>query len=555
MQGSTAPWFIQKFYYANNLPLNGGKIYFYVAGSTTIPKNIYYDIGLTNAISQPLVLDASGTAPQYFMGAGLYKILVKDSIDNLVNTRDNIQGIATDGIAGGLVLVDSGDTTPDYLANKIQNTNSITWSTINIGGSEILKANVNEEFVTSLADHLVKADSYDVSPGTLVLKITDSLGATFAVSSERVVIPLQNYALLSGNNTFTSHNYFTADISTVDINNAGTVNTNALQAVNAEVSGTASIQAINVANGFVWGQANNGLYPTIISADQFGNFISTQGSPFMVSYDGTDTAQYIGTMLRGGTGVTITPTTVGGLTYMSFSVNTSGLIPSLPATQVALGTGTGLGSSGNLISHGTDLIATGPISGSTLTATTLSNGLVKSVSGLLSTAVPTTDYVIPSNLSAYLNKTTGGTVSGPITLSNASVNITGVTGHGTAGNLVVNTAGLVSISAPSSNINRFAILYSTNGVCDNTIGAGSITCSGDITLGDCSYPNASNGMDVVIVNVSAYSHNIVVPSGYFVIKGGTFYTGPVNIALPNNTPIHLVGITTGGGVGTTWAWL
>jgi hypothetical protein len=104
--------------------------------------------------------------------------------------------------------------------------------------------------------------------------------------------------------------------------------------------------------------------PGILGIDTFGH-VGVVSQANQVSYDGTDNAQYIGTMLQGGTGVTLTKTNVGGYDYISFSINTSGLIPSQPATQIVLGTGTGLGSSANLISHGTDLIATSAITAGT----------------------------------------------------------------------------------------------------------------------------------------------------------------------------------------------
>jgi hypothetical protein len=165
--------------------------------------------------------------------------------------------------------------------------------------------------------------------------------------------------------------------------------------------------------------------------------------------------------------------------------------------------------------------------------------------------------VIALDLSQYLSKLSGGNVSGPIILSSSSVKITGVAGSGVAGNLLVDIAGNVSIGTPSVNpiISRFAILYPGAGVVDNTIGAGSVTCSGDITLGNCAYPDASNGMDVVVTNASTTSKNVIVPSGFTVMKAGIVYTGPTTIPLPSYYPIHLVGVTSGGSVGNVWAWL
>lgn len=84
MSGLNSPWFLQQFRDVNGAPLAGGKLYFYVAGSTTLPKNVYVDFACTTPYSQPVVLDGSGSAPEYFMESGLYKVLVRSSDDRLI---------------------------------------------------------------------------------------------------------------------------------------------------------------------------------------------------------------------------------------------------------------------------------------------------------------------------------------------------------------------------------------------------------------------------------------------------------------------------------------
>jgi hypothetical protein len=103
MSGLNSPWFFQQFRNSSGAALAGGKIYFYVAGSTAIPKAIYTDFALTTPVSQPLILDGSGFAPEYFMEAGLYKIVVRSATDTLVATRDNVRGTSDGG--GGSVAV------------------------------------------------------------------------------------------------------------------------------------------------------------------------------------------------------------------------------------------------------------------------------------------------------------------------------------------------------------------------------------------------------------------------------------------------------------------
>ena len=119
--GATAPWFLQQYFGADGKPLSGGKLYFFVAGSTIIPKNVYSDVALTIPLSQPLTLNASGTAPQYFMESGAYKVVVTSatgSIESPVATRDNIAGGDTSG-AGASVGISAIESFPSSEINWI----------------------------------------------------------------------------------------------------------------------------------------------------------------------------------------------------------------------------------------------------------------------------------------------------------------------------------------------------------------------------------------------------------------------------------------------------
>lgn len=94
MSNRTLPFFWQRFTYPDGRPLSGGQIFFYVAGSTSIPKRVYSDGENSNPITQPLILDAGGLAPQYFVEDGLYSIVIKDVNGAEISTRDYV-------IAGG----------------------------------------------------------------------------------------------------------------------------------------------------------------------------------------------------------------------------------------------------------------------------------------------------------------------------------------------------------------------------------------------------------------------------------------------------------------------
>ncbi len=65
------------------VPLSGGKVYSYVAGTTTF-KNTWTDRAKTILSSNPIILDTYGRAIIY--GTGLYKFNIYDSNDNFIKT-------------------------------------------------------------------------------------------------------------------------------------------------------------------------------------------------------------------------------------------------------------------------------------------------------------------------------------------------------------------------------------------------------------------------------------------------------------------------------------
>lgn len=128
MTALTAPFFLQQLTDTNGKPLSNGKMYSWVGGSTNLPKPLYYDKDYTTPCPNPLIADASGILPQYFMTSGYYKFEVKTSSDVLIATRDYIDaGSGTTSEANDhKVAVDQYDTNPDYLSNKIQSGNGTT---------------------------------------------------------------------------------------------------------------------------------------------------------------------------------------------------------------------------------------------------------------------------------------------------------------------------------------------------------------------------------------------------------------------------------------------
>lgn len=68
-------------------PLGSGKVYTYIAGTTTLATT-YVDKDSLTPASNPILLDSNGTAQVY--GDGVYKLIIKDVNDVTLYTYDNI---------------------------------------------------------------------------------------------------------------------------------------------------------------------------------------------------------------------------------------------------------------------------------------------------------------------------------------------------------------------------------------------------------------------------------------------------------------------------------
>jgi len=107
----------QQFFDNNGIPLAGGYIYTYQAGSTT-PLATYTDVNGNIANSNPIVLSPSGRIPyELWLTFGFsYKFVIKTADDVLLQTLDNLYPILQtstavgDTIPPGLIAIWSGST-------------------------------------------------------------------------------------------------------------------------------------------------------------------------------------------------------------------------------------------------------------------------------------------------------------------------------------------------------------------------------------------------------------------------------------------------------------
>lgn len=78
----------QQYFTSAGVPLVGGKVYTYAAGTTT-PLDTYTTQAGGTANANPVILDSRGEA-SIFWGTAGYKVVLKDSLDATIWTQDNL---------------------------------------------------------------------------------------------------------------------------------------------------------------------------------------------------------------------------------------------------------------------------------------------------------------------------------------------------------------------------------------------------------------------------------------------------------------------------------
>lgn len=84
-----SPTAIQKFFDNNGLPLNGGQLFTYGAGTTT-PIATYVDSTGTTTNTNPIILNSRGECNLWLLPNTGYKLVLEDSIGNTIWSVDNI---------------------------------------------------------------------------------------------------------------------------------------------------------------------------------------------------------------------------------------------------------------------------------------------------------------------------------------------------------------------------------------------------------------------------------------------------------------------------------
>jgi len=93
----TIPFSLSQQFDEHGKPLSGCRLYTIQAGTVSTPQNAYQDEALSIALPNPMVCDAAGRLPQFFLADGSIKVRLTD--------KDGVTQVVADGI---LVIGPSG---------------------------------------------------------------------------------------------------------------------------------------------------------------------------------------------------------------------------------------------------------------------------------------------------------------------------------------------------------------------------------------------------------------------------------------------------------------
>jgi hypothetical protein len=215
----------QQFFDNNGIPLSGGLIYTYQAGSST-PLATYTDINGTTANANPIVLNSSGRLDnEIWLTYGYnYKFVLKTSAATTLGTYDNLYGIvgvqtavgttiptgmislwygAIGSVPSGWYLCDGSNGTPD-LRNRFVVGAGSTYSVAATGGSADAVVVTHTHTATSTVSETPHSHTYNTpaSPGASGTGGLGSAGSasTSAVSTGLTVATTNANAGVSGTN-------------------------------------------------------------------------------------------------------------------------------------------------------------------------------------------------------------------------------------------------------------------------------------------------------------------------------------------------------------------
>jgi hypothetical protein len=205
-----------QFFDDNGVPLAGGKLYTYAAGTTTPLTTYTTNTGITANVN-PIILDSAGRVPQevWLISGSQYKFILTDSTNVQIRSYDNIPGINDYATVLTLLSTSSGASLIGYTEGC---PNAVT-QTVQAKLRQVINV---KDFGVDLASALACANTGPVK--TVVLSNTVSGDGISVPVGVNLVIEEGGLVTISATSTFTVNGQLTAGsykIFSIPVNSLG----------------------------------------------------------------------------------------------------------------------------------------------------------------------------------------------------------------------------------------------------------------------------------------------------------------------------------------------
>lgn len=333
-----APFFLQ-FVDNDGVPVSGGKVYTYAAGTTT-PKATFTDFTEAHQATNPLILDAAGRVTIWISGA--YKFVLTDANDVPIRTTDNVVSFSTPANSAAPFFQSfSGDgTNTNFTLSQNMGTDNLSLMVfVDRGGGkgyDILSPSQYSLNGTSLvipvAPQAGTNNVYVFAPSTLLNAA--SAAAQAAATSEANAAASAAAALISEGNASTSASTAStqAGIATTQAGNAATSAGNA-----ATSAGNAATSETNAGNSATTATTQAGIATTQAgnASTSAGNAATSAGNAATSETNAGNSASAASTS-AGNAATSETNAAASALAAAASAAQLSGT----SVTSIAIGTGT-----------------------------------------------------------------------------------------------------------------------------------------------------------------------------------------------------------------------
>jgi len=339
----------QQFFSNSGVPLSGGKLYSYAAGTTT-PQATYTSASGSTAHTNPIVLDSAGrvaTGEIWLTAGSNYKFALYTSADVLITTWDNITGINGTGITSNASNVVYDPAGTGAVATTVQAKLRQTVSVQDFGAVGDGVANDTAAINLALA-----ASTYVVIPqGTYAVNATLTIPAGTTLVIQGTIKPYANPVSAISFFTITGSNA-NVIFEGGKIDGLSNAYSNFQTGISASGGSTTRLSNVNVSNGNFQniGIDNGGVainYDGISNGKISGNLIENCGQVSNLTFAGGGIyMQYCTSMLvdgntlnkvgasgitnSGGVNCVITNNKLNTITLFGFK---GGYIPSVATTN------------------------------------------------------------------------------------------------------------------------------------------------------------------------------------------------------------------------------